>query len=326
MRGIVVRGVDRWALEEIPIPKPGPGEALIKVETAGFCRTDLKLIREGHRDLVLPRVPGEEAVGVTETGEMVYVYPGAWCGMCPLCLRGTENLCPHMRIMGFHRDGGFAEYLVAPVRSLLPIPEGLSFEEAVFAEPLSCCLNALELGGLGTDILLSPAEAPQLLHAGIWGAGTAGTLLARAAFAYGAEVSACDPDEGRRKRAGVLERFKDQHFDIAVVAVGDREAYTEALDRLKPGGRLVVFSGLRTEHARFDLDFNRIHYLQHTIVGAYGSCPRHAGLALKLIAEGAVKVKDLITRRLTLEGFGEALGISESRLGMKTLFRPGSIA
>lgn len=99
-----------------------------------LCRTDLKIIRHGHRDLTLPRVPGEEVVGEVvplggdspiAVGDRVYVYPGVWCGVCPSCCRGAENLCRKMRIMGFHRDGGFAEYVAAPLQSLIPVPDGL---------------------------------------------------------------------------------------------------------------------------------------------------------------------------------------------------------
>ncbi len=88
-----------------------------------------------------------------------------------------------MRIMGFHRDGGFAEYVAAPLQSLIRVPDGLGDEEAVFAEPLSCCLNALELGGVGEGDVL-----------GVWGAGPAGTLLSRAGALRGAEVVVVEPD------------------------------------------------------------------------------------------------------------------------------------
>ena len=110
-------------------------------------------------------------------GDRVYVYPGVWCGECPSCRRGAENLCRQMRIMGFHRDGGFAEYVAAPLQSLIRVTDGLGDEEAVFAEPLSCCLNALELGGVGEGDVL-----------GVWGAGPAGTILSRAGALRGAEV------------------------------------------------------------------------------------------------------------------------------------------
>ena len=90
--------------------------------------------------------------------------------------------------MGFHRDGGFAEYVAAPLQSLIRVPDGLGDAEAVFAEPLSCCLNALELGRVGEGDVL-----------GVWGAGPAGTLLSRAGALRGAEVVVVEPDERRRE-------------------------------------------------------------------------------------------------------------------------------
>jgi L-iditol 2-dehydrogenase len=181
MQAVSVREIGSFQFERRPVPQPGPGEVLLRVTVTGLCRTDLKIIQVGHRDLVLPCVPGEEVVGevmalgpgcddTTLLHKRVYVYPGEWCGICPACRSGAENLCRSMRIMGFHRDGGFADYVIAPLKSLIPLPEGLSDEQAVFAEPLSCCLNALELARL------APFET-----IAIWGGGPAGQLLARAA-------------------------------------------------------------------------------------------------------------------------------------------------
>ena len=139
MQAVLVREVGGYEHTELPVPEPGAGEALIRVSVTGLCRTDLKVIRHGHRDLTLPRVPGEEVVGAVvalgpegaaapahrvAVGDRVYVYPGVWCGECPSCRRGAENLCRKMRIMGFHRDGGFAEYVAAPLQSLSQCPTG----------------------------------------------------------------------------------------------------------------------------------------------------------------------------------------------------------
>ena len=176
-------------------------------------------------------------------GDRVYVYPGIWCGECPSCRRGAENLCRQMRIMGFHRDGGFAEYVAAPLQSLIRVPEGLGDEEAVFAEPLSCCLNALELGGVGEGDVL-----------GVWGAGPAGTLLSRAGALRGAEVVVVEPDARRRE----LLDLGAGHAGAGRPPTGarrapspspsspsaTRRAYAAALAALAPRGRLVVFSGL----------------------------------------------------------------------------------
>jgi L-iditol 2-dehydrogenase len=321
MWGIQVVEIGRFHFAHLPVRKPQAGEVLVRVVVAGLCRTDLKLIRVGHRDLVLPRVPGEEVVGaVVEMGanvsglgcgDLVYVYPGRWCGNCPACRSGAENLCRDMRIMGFHRDGGFAEYVTVPAQSVIPVPEGLSADEAVFAEPLSCCLNALELAGLKPG-----------MTAGIWGAGPAGTLLARAARAQGADTLNIDPDPRRCGPLGGCERCPDRRFDVCVVAVGARQAYAEAASRLLPRGRMVVFSGLPPAKDRLDLSLNQLHYFEQSVVGAYGCAYRHGTAALNLIAQGAVPVTDLISHRMRLDQLDEALDLVEQRISMKILLYP----
>jgi L-iditol 2-dehydrogenase len=170
MKCIQVETIGDFRILEVPMKKPADDEVTIKVTVTGLCRTDLKLIRQGHRDLTLPRIPGEEVVGTVfergagvdgvNVGDLVYVYPGIWCGHCRFCEDGAENLCPEMQIMGFHRDGGFAEYVTVPARSVIPVPEGLSPDAAVFAEPLSCCLNALELGRVGRGQSVAGGPVP----------------------------------------------------------------------------------------------------------------------------------------------------------------------
>jgi L-iditol 2-dehydrogenase len=321
MTAVVVHEIGAYEITRVPVKGPGPDEVLIQVRITGLCRTDLKIIEVGHRDLVLPRIPGEEVVGIIREkgaavsnfhiGQMVYVYPGRWCGQCPACRAGAENLCREMRIMGFHRDGGFAEYVTAPAQSLIPVPEGLPPEEAVFAEPLSCCLNALEQAGTLTG-----------KSVGIWGAGPAGTLLARAAAAKGARPISVEPDDRRRERIGGFWPAPEEMFDLAIVAVGAEEAYREAWSHLAPRGLLVIFSGLAPAAAVQALDLNRVHYLEQKIAGAYGCCYRHGREALDLLAGGSVPVRDLISHRFPLTELAQGLEIVKNKSGMKILLYP----
>jgi L-iditol 2-dehydrogenase len=321
MKAIVVERIGDFEIRDVPMRYPKPDEVLLHVSVTGLCRTDLKLIRVGHRDLVLPRIPGEEVVGVVvetghgaeafQQGQRAFVYPGQSCGICSPCRAGAENLCTSMEIMGFHRDGGFAEYVVAPTKSLIPIPPGLSDEEAVFAEPLSCCLNALELSRITEEETI-----------GIWGAGPAGILLARAAVAKGAIPFNIDPDERRSAFAEGATSPPAALFDVCVVAVGSNDAYEQALLHLKPRGRLVVFSGLSHSRPAVMTDFNQLHYMEQTLVGAYGCSFRHGEQALACIASGAITVRDLISHRMDFDRFETALEIVEHRAGMKVHLYP----
>lgn len=321
MHAVTVRRIGEFEYGRRQVAKPGAGEVLIEVTVTGLCRTDLKIIRVGHRDLVLPCIPGEEVVGtIVETGsgvagftagQRVYVYPGQWCGQCQFCLAGAENLCRSMSIMGFHRDGGFAEYVVVPAQSLIAVPEGLSDEEAVFAEPLSCCLNGLELARL--------KEGERI---GIWGGGPAGTLLARASAARGALPTIIENDPMRAAMAGPFAGSADHSFDVCVVAVGSNDAYSQALACLGPRGRMVVFSGLGKDTSVMPVDYNQLHYLEQTIVGAYGCCYRHGVQALELLAGGQVRVDDMISHRMPLSRLDEALDLVERRQCMKIHLYP----
>ena len=215
--------------------------------------------------------------------------------------------------MGFHRDGGFAQYVVSPVASIFEIPGNTPFEQAVFAEPLSCCLNALELGGLREGD-----------HIAIWGAGPAGTLLSRAAASLGAYPAVIEPDDRRRSMIQGFPCPPNTRFDLAVVAVGSAGAYAEAGESLAPRGRLVIFSGLPTGETRQLVDFNRLHYLEQTVVGAYGCSRRHARQALDLIAKGRIQVTDMISHRFALQELSVALELVKHHRGMKILIYPST--
>jgi L-iditol 2-dehydrogenase len=320
-RNIVVEKIGSFIIKENKLRPCADDEVLLKVEITGLCRTDLKIIESGHRDLILPRVPGEEVVGTIiekgkmidrlSIGDLVYVYPGVWCGSCPACKKNAHNLCESMKIMGFHRDGGFAQYVIAPVQSLISVPKNITPSEAVFAEPLSCCLNALEKGRLDSGDKV-----------GIWGGGPAGTLLARAAKLKAESVLVIEPHPERCKRSGGYQSPPARLFDLAIVATNCKDAYQEALTHLAPNGRIVIFSGLAPGYALQPINLDTIHYNEQTIIGAYGCCYRHGVQALELLSSKQIAVNDLISHTLSLWDLKDGLTIVKERSGMKILLDP----
>ncbi len=321
MKAIVVDKIGDFVIKDLPIPKLSKGEALVKVSITGLCRTDLKIIRDGHRDLTLPRIPGEEVVGVVVDsmdgdhsliGRRVYIYPGTSCHQCDMCSIGAENLCRSMQIMGFHRDGGFATYVKSPVENLIVIPDDLTDEDALFIEPLSCCLNAIEIARVTANDFV-----------GIWGAGPAGNLLNRASLSIGAKTEVIEPDLSRRTLVFGREKPpQDMVYDVAFVAVGNEQAYREAIGSLRPRGRMIVFSGLSNSTAIQPIDLNRLHYYEQTIVGAYGCSIRHSVTALEFIRNGNIQVNDLISHRMSLWELSDALQMVASRTCMKIHLHP----
>lgn len=306
MQAARLTDIGALTVEDAPIPTPGPGEALIKVAHCALCRTDAKMLKIGHRDLELPRILGHEIYGrVGETGEPVVVWPGTACGECAQCRSGATNLCRAMRIIGFHRDGGLAEYLSAPKQSLVPVPGDLPGHLACLAEPLACGVNALE------QLDLKAGET--LL---IFGAGPVGLLMAMAAGALGAtpairDIAADKQDRTRpfRRRidAGWSDPSDERRFDAAVNAAPATATFIDGLKRLSPGGRFCLFSGLTDGGAVDAAILNEIHYRQLQITGAYGCTAPQMAQALDIISGCPTAAELLIEDRISLADAPSAL-------------------
>lgn len=130
--------------EDVPVPEPGPGEALLKVKACALNYLDI-WVRRGLPGIPpkLPHIPGSDVAGTVEElgpgvegfgkGERVVINPGVSCGSCEYCRQGEDSLCDTFHLIGEHVDGGYAEFVKVPARNLLRIPEGISFEEAAAA-------------------------------------------------------------------------------------------------------------------------------------------------------------------------------------------------
>ena len=157
MKALVLNDIADIKLCEVPIPEPGRGEVLLKVEACGICSSDYNRIYvDGAHQM--PLIPGHEFVGtVTELGPGVReellgrraaVYPLLPCRQCDSCMREEYELCGHYDYFGTRRDGGFAEYVTVPVFNLVLIPEDMNSLDAVICEPAAVCSHAVRLSGL----------------------------------------------------------------------------------------------------------------------------------------------------------------------------------
>lgn len=275
MRALKLQAVGDLQLVELPQPVPGRGEVLLRVEACGLCRTDAKMWQQGQRDLQLPRVLGHEIVGVDpNNGRRYAVWPGKPCWHCALCRQHREHLCPHLEIVGFSRDGGFAEYVAVPRKSLERVPESLAAPAASMAEPLACCVNALR------SICTSSGLPVAVL---VVGAGPMGCLLALTLTRYGIRrITVLECDAGVRERSAPFLRHlrlrpavpeTTDCFQAAITAAPAPSALAVAIEHLVPGGRLALFSGIQGGDAATTAAVcNGIHYRELTVSGAYG-CP-----------------------------------------------------
>jgi L-iditol 2-dehydrogenase len=332
-------------IEDADVPEAGPGDLVIRVHTCSTCGTDAKIFRFGHHHISLPRVLGHEVAGeVTEVGpevegwsagDRVQIIAAIPDGVCFFCGRGQHTVCEDLESIGYQYDGGFAELMRVPAKVLAVdgvnrIPEHVPFEQASLTEPLACVLNGQELAQVddGDTVV-------------VLGAGPIGCLHVRLARARGAKtVVLIDVNQGRLDLAAraepdaAIDGSKDDPIDavrkltdgrgadVVITATGVGIAQEQALEMASLRGRISLFGGLPRDDSIIRFDSNLVHYRELSVVGAYGSAPRHNREALSLIAEGKVRVDDLITHRMPLADVNRAIETVMSGEGLKVVIEP----
>jgi L-iditol 2-dehydrogenase len=341
MKAAVLEKPGKLAIRELPDPSCPPGGVVVKVLAANVCSTDLHMWEKGHPALRYPRTLGHEIAGVVaevsneerryKVGDKVQVYPGIGCGTCEYCRRGRENLCPSIRILGFTLDGGFAQYLALPGEAvekggLNRLDYPLSMTEAAMAEPLACCLNALE------KVALKEGEIVLIL-----GAGPIGCLFAMVAKHQGSgKVILLEKDSARISQArlglevdlldankveAVMELTGGLGADVVVTCFREAALEYPLLDLAAPGGRVLMFSGISQDRGVVPTDLNAVHYRELALIGAYGCTSVQCQRALGLMAEG-LEVNWLISQRVDLNGLEESFSALSSREVMKICVEP----
>lgn len=300
MKALVLKEINSLHLADIKVPDCTSNETLLKVDCCAVCRTDAKMWSQGQRDLVLPRVLGHEICGRTLNSEERYVvWPASACNNCSYCTTGKENLCGSIQVIGFHRDGGFAEYAKVPKASLLKVPDNVPSEIACMTELLSSAINAVEQIDLrGKQKVL------------IFGGGPAGLLLGLACKHWGAQPLVVERNPEKIKLVSefcketsipLSSTVTDECFDAAINAAPDLNTLVDGVRKLRPGGKFCLFSGITNmDHLSADL-LNEVHYRQLTLVGAYGSTKRQMELALKIFSSNPEPIGLLIHRIINLE-------------------------
>ncbi len=281
-------------------PKQEKGYLRLPVHCCAICRTDAKMWKQGHRDLVLPRVLGHEIITLDKTtGQLAVVWPGEVCGECEYCLAGRENLCEKIQIIGFHSDGGFAEYVRVPRGSVLPVEESVHPHALTFAEPVACVLNGV------ARIMLADME-----RVIIYGGGVLGMVAALVFRERNCSVTVVEKSQRKIERLrglcekNTIELCKDTveaDFDIGVNCCDSDIAFSLCISKLKKGGRCIFFSGLQKNRELETNLLNLIHYKELELYGSYGPAIIHMRQAVAFCIRQQNNLLGLIEKSISPE-------------------------
>ena len=344
MNAAVLNGIDDLTLSRVPVPTPGPGEVLLRIEANTICGTDLRYISGAKTAGVRPGViMGHEFAGrVHSVGEGVQGVPlgvQATCSIvlsclrCDRCLAGREHLCENLKLFGSAVDGGLAEYMLVPREAmdhgnLVVVPQELPATMLALAEPVSCVLNGANqvqtrpgdtvvVLGTGPIGLLHIAVAKLAGATTIIAAGRAGRL--EPALQMGA--TAAYDLTGDALTQQIKKDTAGRGADVVIVAVGSLPLANQALQVAAIGGRVNYFGGF-PKGSLVEMDPNLIHY--HELVVTGGSNARRADVvqAVNLLSSGRLEVAPIVTHTFALTELDDAITAVQDRHGLKVAVLP----
>jgi L-iditol 2-dehydrogenase len=349
MLAAVYRGVHDVRLETVPVPKIGAGEMLVRVHSCGVCGTDLKKISTGSHSA--PRIFGHETSGVVAAvGEGVQNYrPGARvmvfhhipCRQCFYCQNQTFAQCATYKKVGCTAGfepagGGFAEYVRVMdwivEHGTVRIPDGISFEQACFVEPVNTCMKGIEA------LRLRRGETVLAI-----GQGPIGIILSVLAKQAGASVITSDlyPERLRMgssfgldltidaSRANVVERVREltkgRGADAVILAVGGNSLIRTAMDAARPGGRVLLFA--QTQHGETVIDPAAVCVDEKALVGSYSASVDLQEESVRFVMNREMDLERMVSHRFPLAQSAQALDLAANPQpsSMKIMIQPGSI-
>src|ERR1700678_3632391 len=348
MHAAVYRGVNDVRLETVPVPQIGPGELLLRVHSCGVCGTDLKKIATGSHSA--PRIFGHETSGVVaavgadvrefQPGDRVVVFHHIPCRDCYYCLHQTFAQCSTYKRVGCPAGfepsgGGFAEYVRVMdwivQKGTVRIPEGVSFEQACFVEPVNTCMKGIQA------LRLQPGETVLTI-----GQGPIGVILSVLARQAGATVITSDLYPERLKIAvslglqntidaskhdvvrTVREQTGERGADAVILAVGSNGLISPAMDAVRAGGRVLLFA--QTQRGEVVVDPAAICVDEKSLVGSYSASIDLQQASVRFVMGREMDLERLISHRFPLRESARALELAAppQPSSMKIVIQPGA--
>jgi L-iditol 2-dehydrogenase len=347
MQAAVYRGINDVRVETVPVPKIGPEEMLVRVHSCGVCGTDLKKIATGSHSA--PRIFGHETSGVVAAvgenvsqyrpGDRIVVFHHIPCRKCFYCENKTFAQCATYKKVGCTAGfepsgGGFAEYVRVMdwivAQGTVRIPDGVSFEQACFVEPVNTCMKGIEA------LRLRQGETVLAI-----GQGPIGIILSVLAKKAGATLITSDLHADRLKiglrsglettidasRINVVDRVREltqgRGADAVILAVGGNSLIRTAMDAARPGGRILLFA--QTQHGEAVIDPAAICVDEKTLVGSYSASVDLQEKSVRFVMNREMDLAGLVSHRFPLSESAQALSLAAhpQPSSMKIMIQPG---
>jgi len=329
-------------IEDLPIPKLGPGDILVKMRACGVCGTDVDKVRGLH---ITPPMLGHEAVGEIaeidervksfEVGERVFVHHHVPCYVCHYCRRGDHTMCDSF-VQTTIEPCGLAEYFRVPRTNVergavLKLPSNISYEEGTLIEPTACCIRGLSKTRMrpGDDFIVigcGPIGVTHIRLLTIFGAGRI----------FGSDVVAFRLEAAKKfgatavfnpRTQDVVERVREETngrgADCVIVSVGAPEAVLQAIDLARKGGVVLLF-GAPHRGATLSCDLSKVFMKEVSLIPSYSTSELETNAALELMASGRLGLASIITHTFRLEDTAEAIRCAaEAKDSLKVIVTSG---
>ncbi len=340
MKGTFFLGDGLFETRELHLPELQDDEVLIRVAACGVCGTDVHICHgdKGSAEVHPPVVLGHELSGIVEkigagvhtvaVSDHVAVDPNIYCGSCRPCRMGKKQLCTNLQAVGVTRNGGFAEYCIAPQAQCFRIKETVPLEEAAMAEPLACCLHGIDRAGIQAGSAVC-----------VVGGGAIGLIMVQLARLSGAsQVILSEPNELRRQAAmevgadGVIdpvhekiaERFQEltgiEGADVVIECVGSTIATEQAFAVAGMGATVLLFSVPKTGTFH-QLSLDDMYHKELNVAGSLIN-PDTFERAVELLNGGRLNLKPVITHAFPVNQVKEAIQMQTSQESIKVLVKP----
>lgn len=309
-------------VEELPKPDIKDDEVLIKVGKSGICGSDMQIYHGLHKYMTFPVIQGHEGGGFieavgskvtnVEVGDKVVVQPQLFCGECYACKNGRYNVCSHLKVLGVHADGLFAEYITLPSWNVIKVPDHMDFNEISLIEPLAV--------GIGGASKANPQKGKGIM---VLGAGIIGNFTAQACKAFGADVIITDIDNNKldlAKKQGIaytvntleedlgqaIEKFskeKGVSVDAIIDCAATEATFRQAVKHSENSSTIVIVGNYK---APVEMEIPQLQRREVALLGSMMYVREDFEKAIEFLANKSINIENMITKEFDLDDIGQA--------------------